>query len=391
MRILMFSHGYLPTLSGVTLVVQKIARAMVERGHEVVIITASEKHWPYQSADQGVGLQRVWGVPNPFWWEGPMPIMSPHAIQKFVSQFQPDIIHTHENAVMSLTLGHMHWDKRPAIISSCYALPRYVTYYLNFWGLEKLVEAITWKYYVGVLNRYDHVVFCTRTHERDFCTHGLRPPTTVISNGVNLQRYHPEKQPGENIENHYDLPAGARILSVGRLMKDKKLHLLIRAMREVCNQQEAHLLVVGRGSERPRLKALIRRLNLEPYIHLLGYVPEQDLPALYRACNLFAIPSMVEVQSLPALQAAVTGLPIVAANSAALPELVRHGENGFLVNPLDGHQLGDAILHILSNPSEAARMGQVSLEIGREHDEQLTFRAYDEFYQRMAINNHKRS
>jgi glycosyltransferase involved in cell wall biosynthesis len=113
---------------------------------------------------------------------------------------------------------------------------------------------------------------------------------------------------------------------------------------------------------------------------LLGYVPEQDLPALYRACNLFAIPSLVEVQSLPALQAAVTGLPIVAANSAALPELVRNGENGILVYPLTPGELGDAILSISSNPSKAQMMSKVSLEIGKAHDEQLTFEAYDTFY-----------
>jgi len=115
-------------------------------------------------------------------------------------------------------------------------------------------------------------------------------------------------------------------------------------------------------------------------------VPEQDLPALYRACDLFAIPSLVEVQSLPALQAAVTGLPIVAANSAALPELVRHGENGLLVSPLTADDLGEAILAILSQPGEARKMGRVSLEIGCQHDEQLTFQAYDEFYRSLVVN-----
>jgi glycosyltransferase involved in cell wall biosynthesis len=116
-------------------------------------------------------------------------------------------------------------------------------------------------------------------------------------------------------------------------------------------------------------------------------VPEQDLPALYRACDLFAIPSLVEVQSLPALQAAVTGLPIVAANSAALPELVRHGENGLLVNPHNARELGDAILYILNHPDEAVKMKQVSLEIGKAHDEQIIFQAYDEFYRSLAIKN----
>ncbi len=385
----MFSHGYLPTLSGVTLVVQKIARAMVQRGHEVLIITASEKHLPYKAEDQGIQLLRVLGIPNPFWWEGPMPYIGPVAMRKLADQFQPDIIHTHENALLSNLIPGVRWSNHPRLVSSCYALPAYVTYYLHFIGLESLIEAITWKYYVGVLNRYEHVVFCTRTHERDFRAHGLRPPTTVISNGVDTCRYCPDIQQGEDIVARYQLPPQPRILSVGRLMKDKKLNLLIKAMRYVCDQREAHLLVVGRGSERPHLKALISQLHLDPYIHLLGYVPEADLPALYRASNLFAIPSLVEVQSLPALQATVTGLPIVAANSAALPELVRHGENGLLVEPLNAQELGRAILEILDHPDEAHRMGQASLEIGRAHDEQLTFQAYEDFYR--GLLNGKRS
>jgi glycosyltransferase involved in cell wall biosynthesis len=384
MRIMMFSHGYLPTLSGVTLVVQKISRAMVERGHEVTIVTASEKHLPYQAEDQGVRLVRVFGIPNPFWWEGPFPYIRPGAIRKLADTFQPDIIHMHENALLSNLLLMVKWEKRPAFISSSYSLPRYITQYLHLGGLENQFEAVMWKLAVKHLNHYEHIVFCTHTHERDFIAHGLRPPTTVISNGVNIQRYCPGKQPGEDIEARYKLPNGPRILSVGRLMKDKKLDLLIKAMRTVIDEQEAHLLVVGRGSERPKLKALIQQLNLERYIHLMGYVPEQDLPALYRSSDLFAIPSLVEVQSIPALQAAVTGLPIVAANSAALPELVRNGENGILVYPLTPNKLGEAILSIISDPEKTQAMGKISLDIGKAHDEQLTFEAYDKFYRSLV-------
>jgi glycosyltransferase involved in cell wall biosynthesis len=389
MRILMFSHGYPPTLSGVTLVVQKIARAMVECGHAVMIVTASEKHLPYHTEDQGVQLERILGIPNPFWWEGPMPIISPGAIRNLAERFQPDIIHTHDNGYQSLVLPMVKWDSSQRLITSCYTLPSFFTQFLKRSVLESRVDALMWQYYLRNLGHYEHVVFCTHTHERDFLAHGLQQPTTVISNGVNIQRYHPGKQPGEDIESRYHLPPRPRILSVGRLMKDKRLDLLINAMRLVCNAQEAHLLVVGRGSERRHLKELIQKLNLEANIHLLGYIPEQDLPALYRACDLFAIPSMVEVQSLPALQAAVTGLPIVAADSAALPELVRHGENGMLVNPLNANELGEAILFILSQPEKAQQMGQLSLEIGCAHDEQLTFQAYDQFYRNLAMNgNH---
>lgn len=390
MRILTFSHGYPPTVSGVTLVVQKIARAMVQRGHQVTVVTASIFGKPYQEEDQGVRLLRIRSFPNPFWSEGPVPIASVRAIQELVDDFQPDVMHTHQSLVLSNVLLKMQRDKIPPIITSCYTLPSFFSQYFYFGWLESRAETVIWKIMANDLNHFDHVVFCTRTHERDFVTHGMRKPTTVISNGVNIQRYNPQKAAGEDIETRYALPQGPRILSVGRLAKDKRLDLLIQAMAIVCTKREAHLMVVGRGDQHPHLKKLIAKLRLEPYIHLMGFVPEADLPGLYRACNLFAIPSVVEVQSIPALQAAVTGLPIVAANSAALPELVRSGESGFLVQPLNASELGNAILDIIEHPDEARRMGQASLEIGLAHDEQITFQAYEEFYQHMAELNKTR-
>jgi glycosyltransferase involved in cell wall biosynthesis len=389
MRIMMFSHGYPPTLSGVTLVVQKISRHMVELGHEVTVVTASEKNLPYHSEDQGVQLERILGIPNPFWWEGPMPFILPSAIRKLADRFKPDIIHTHDNGYQGLVLPRVRWVSTPRLITSCYTLPTFFSQFFKLGELESRIGSMMWRYYLRNLEHYEQVVFCTRTHESDFIAHGLRTPTTVISNGVNTQRYHPVKESGEDIETRYHLPPAPRILSVGRLMKDKRLDLLVRAMRLVCDEMDAHLLVVGRGSERQKLKTLIQKHQLEPYIHLLGYVPEQDLPALYRCCDLFAIPSMVEVQSIPALQAAASGLPIVAANSAALPELVRNRESGLLVNPLNHHELGEAILYLISHPEETKKMGKVSLEIGLMHDEQLTFQKYEAFYQNLLRDDRK--
>jgi glycosyltransferase involved in cell wall biosynthesis len=381
MRIMLLSHGYPPTLSGVTLVVQKIARAMVARGHTIMVVTASERHLPYRDEDQGVQLERILGVPNPFWWEGPMPFILPRSLQDLADRFEPEIIHTHDNAYQGMLLSRINFQPSIRRITSCYTLPTFFTQFTRHRSGESRIDRLIWNYYLGNLNRYEHVVFCTRTHEQAFITHGLLPPTTVISNGVNIQRYCPEKGLGDDIELRYHLPQSPRILSVGRLMKDKRLDLLIKAMRVVCDQMDAHLLVVGRGSERHKLRNLVNKLRLEDHIHLLGYVAEHDLPALYRSCDLFTIPSMVEVQSIPALQAVATGIPIVAANSAALPELVHHNVNGLLVNPTDTQEYGNAILHILSQAEERYRMGAASLEIAKAHDETITFQSYEQLYQ----------
>ena len=114
---------------------------------------------------------------------------------------------------------------------------------------------------------------------------------------------------------------------MSRLARDKAIDVLIRAMPAVrAEVPTACLLLVGRGDYRPALEQLVEALGLEEAVRFLGFVPEDDMPALYRACACFAIASTYEVQSLPTLQALATGLPVVAADAVALPEMSRMGE-----------------------------------------------------------------
>ncbi len=132
-------------------------------------------------------------------------------------------------------------------------------------------------------------------------------------------------------------------------------------------------------------------LGLEDNVHLLGYVPEADLPAIYRSSDLFAIASVCEVQSIPALQALATGLPIVAVDAAALPELVRTGENGFLVPPDDPLALGDALLKVVGDPGYCTALGQASLALVNGHAEETMFRTYEKLYQNLVAKARENS
>jgi glycosyltransferase involved in cell wall biosynthesis len=104
---------------------------------------------------------------------------------------------------------------------------------------------------------------------------------------------------------------------------------------------------------------------------------------LYRAANLFAIASTCEVQSLPTLQAVATGLPVVAAEAMALPELVDDGINGYLVPPGDVQATVEAMLRILGDRALAAQMGEASLAIAQPHEETHTFDLYEAAYQEL--------
>jgi glycosyltransferase involved in cell wall biosynthesis len=155
-------------------------------------------------------------------------------------------------------------------------------------------------------------------------------------------------------------------------------------MPQVWDRTRGHLLIVGRGDERSDLEALVQDLDLAHCVHFLGDVPREDLPALYRAVDLFAIASICEVQSLPVLEAAASGLPCVAADAVALPELVHDGENGYLVPPGDPEAMARALIDVLTDPDLAVHMGRESLAIAKPHAEIHTFNRYEMLYQELV-------
>jgi 1,2-diacylglycerol 3-alpha-glucosyltransferase len=387
MHILILSHGYPPTISGVTLVVQKVAREMVKRNHSVTVVTASDRGEAYEDEDQGVKLWRVHSIPNPFWSEGPLPILSYAELKEIIAEVQPDIVNTHETALLSWKLYRLEHEKTdiPEILT-CHYFPGFVHYYVHIGRtLEKIVENVTWEYTMRMINSFDHVIFPTQTQQQTFIEEGLKKPSTVISNGLDLTKYSPQKETDNGVETRYALPPGPRILFVGRLAKDKKIDILIRMMAQVSDIHDAHLILVGRGDDCERLEALTMKLSLQDHVHFLGFVPEEDLPSIYRHSNIFAIASDVEVQSIPTLQAAASGLPIVAADAAALPELVIDNQNGFLAPPGDAKSFADAIKKILNNPEKIPNFSRASLAIGRQHSEDHTFYAYEKLYQEMGM------
>jgi glycosyltransferase involved in cell wall biosynthesis len=203
---------------------------------------------------------------------------------------------------------------------------------------------------------------------------------------VDADRYKPHNGRVAEVEARYHLPEGRRVLFVGRLAKDKKIEVLIQAMQGIAEERDLHLLLVGRGDHRPHLEKLVRELSLQQHVHFLGFVPEEDLPDVYRASQLFAIASICEVQSIPALQAAATGLPLVGVNAAALPELVQSGRNGFLVDPNNPQAIRESFCKISADPNLAQDFGKASLEISLAHAETETFRLYGRFYREIVAN-----
>jgi glycosyltransferase involved in cell wall biosynthesis len=361
---------------------------MTRKGHSVTVITASDQGNSYTGDDEGVRLIRVRSAPNVFWQDGPLPFITLGKLREIIDEVRPEIIHSHDAALLGIQLLRVAEDLDVPLLASCHYLPRFVAERLEWDGrLEEFTERIIWDYSIKLMNRFDHAIFATRSHRAFFLERDLTVPTTIISNGVDVDRYQPMDGADRDVAGRYNLPDGPRILFVGRLATDKEIGVLIRAMPRVAAAAGAHLLIAGQGEEREPLEALTAVLGMQPWVHFLGYVPDDDLPALYRASTLFAIASICEVQSLPVLEAAATALPIVAADAAALPELVYPGENGYLVPPADPEAMAGAIQQVLADPAQRSRFGEASLRIAHGHANAKTYNAHEELYRQLMAEH----
>jgi glycosyltransferase involved in cell wall biosynthesis len=228
MRIFMVSHGYPPILSSLTLVVQKIARAMVRTGHEVVVVTASEHGEPYEDQDQGVRLIRVRSASNPFWDDGPIPFISQSDLDEMVGDFDPHVLNSHDTAILGLQLLRLNQNQDLPHVATAYYVPRFVARYLT-WNEEpqEVVESLFWAYSTWLFNRFDHVVFATQAHRDRFLKRGWDVPTTIISNGIDTSRYQPLNDHREDLQAGYQLPPRPRTLFVSRLAQYKEIDVLI--------------------------------------------------------------------------------------------------------------------------------------------------------------------
>jgi glycosyltransferase involved in cell wall biosynthesis len=152
------------------------------------------------------------------------------------------------------------------------------------------------------------------------------------------------------------LAAGERLLlSVGRLEENKGFHVLATALAELRSRVTRgtgwRWVLVGDGPYRPRIAGAIDAAGLTSRVHLAGRVGEGELAGWYAAADVFVHPTLYEGSSLVTLEAMAHGKPVVATRAGGLPDKVRPGETGWLVEPGDASALAGALAAALAEPA----------------------------------------
>ncbi len=144
---------------------------------------------------------------------------------------------------------------------------------------------------------------------------------------------------------------------VGTLRPVKDHGTLLRAARIVINEiPRARFLVIGDGPIRPQLEALASELAITPNVHFAGW--RRDVAQLVNEMDVFAMTSTTECFPMALLEAMACARPTVCTAVGGIPEMINHGESGYLVPPKDPQQLAARLVSLLSDPQNAHRMGR---------------------------------
>lgn len=195
-------------------------------------------------------------------------------------------------------------------------------------------------------------------------SYGIPPERVhVINNGVDLNRFSPGPA-------HPELPArwGVEgrpiILSVARLVNHKGHDTLISAMPAILERvPEAVLVIVGDGSEGPRLRALVKQMHLQASVIFTGKVSNDELLAWYRTADLYILANRTieggdaEGFGLVFLEAGACGLPVIGGRVGGVPDAIRDGETGFLIDGRSTTEIAEACLRLLLDHELRATMG----------------------------------
>jgi glycosyltransferase involved in cell wall biosynthesis len=182
----------------------------------------------------------------------------------------------------------------------------------------------------------------------------------VIYNGVDMEKFKPRPNRAE-MYREFGLEEDHKIvLFVGRLYHRKGLEILLRSIPPVLREfSKVKFVISGKGFKKKEenLRILAQELNIEENVKFLGYVPDEKLPSLYSASDIFVLPAIYENFPFAILEAQATGLPVISTKVGGIPEFLVDNENGFVIDPGDSIQLTQRLLALLQDAKLAKEMG----------------------------------
>jgi rhamnosyl/mannosyltransferase len=339
MHILQIYKDYFPVLGGIENHVRDLSEALAARGHHVTVLVTSldrrttiEQPQPRLTVIKAARSMHLASTPLSL------------AMLKIARSLRPDLVHLHfpyppgDLAALALPSG----------------TPLVVTYHSDIVRQRALLQAyrplleLTLRRAARILPTSPNYLVSSPFLRR----HAAR--CAVAPLGIDADRFaRADPRRVAAIRARYDAPLA---LFVGRLRYYKGLHVLLDAMPSV----RGELLIGGGGPERERLERQAMQLGIAERVHFLGDIPDDELPTLFHAADVFVMPAHLRAEALglAQIEALASGLPCISTELGTGTSFVnRHGETGLVVSPADAPALAAALNTLLANPELRRRFG----------------------------------
>ncbi len=259
---------------------------------------------------------------------------------------------------------------RPVVVSVLDIIPYLVRHHPTLNTLRHPLDRLCYRLALRGLHRADLLIAISHDTRRTLIEQLHLDPQRirVVYPAVDGQHFRPQPVPAAFYQRYALTPDTTYLLYVGSDDPRKNLPTLLHAFAQVQQQQPATcLLLVGAAQfpgARARLQALAQSLGIAAQVRWLDHVPDADLPMMYNASTVLVLPALYEGFGYPLVEAMACGVPVVAANATALPEVV--GDAGILFDPARADTLADALVQVVRDPVQAQRMREAGLERARQ-------------------------
>ncbi|MFH0776167.1 MAG: glycosyltransferase [Patescibacteria group bacterium] len=386
MKILIASDTYYPNVNGAAYFTYRLANSLAEKGHAVSVICPAQKFANKVSRDKKVTVYGVRSIRIQAYQNfriAPLAI-SKKFIFESVQKIAPDVVHVQNHFMIGKGAALAAKKLGIPVIGTNHFMPENLVHYFHLpKSAEERLKKFGWKQCLNIFEQLDFVTTPTQTAANLLLQAGFSGEVLPVSCGIDLARFKPTN-PGAYLKKIYGIPKDRPVLLyVGRLDKEKRLETILQALPVILRHKQVHLVLAGIGNEKNKLKNLVRKLGLQKAVTFTGFIPDADLQNIYRVADLFVIAGIAELQSIVTMEAMASGLPVVAVEAMALPELVRHGKNGYLFPDGDSQKFAELVIAILTNPQMRKRMAAESLKIIKNHDIKRVIVKYESLYSKI--------
>jgi len=368
MKIAYFTDTFLPKIDGVVTSLLAVSNALVDEGHEILIIAPKPSHSSKNvrlGLKKGITVKYIASIPSFLYPDLRAGVPVSHNVIQTLRKFNPDVIHFQTTFLIgggAILLGKILHKPIIGSFHTYFMEPEYIRN-IGISDQRNVIRSFLWRYAQVFYNVCDAVVTPAEIVREDLMKHGVTKPITVIPNSLNesLIKKTSLKQKSY-LRKKYHLKDSI-VLYVGRLSREKNVDELIQAFAKVVlKNPHVTLLIVGDGPAKDKLEKQVKDLNLEDSIVFTGSIKHIDLLAngLFEVADIFASASTSEVQPVSFIEAMAYGLPIVGVAKRGVHEMVK--DVGLLSEPHTPSEITNNILKILNDRKLQSDLSKKSLK-----------------------------